>query len=69
MARLKSISVIVKIFQKFTDEERYVALSEFLRGDAEGAVLAWRAKLCTALAEAGVYPLEKPEAVSENPSN
>lgn len=61
MAHERNITKIVQTFKKLDDEARYWMLTEIMRGDAEGAELAWRARLMTALERGKVYPKEKYE--------
>jgi len=56
-----NIRQIVARFKKLDDHERYMLLSELLEGHATTVKqLDWRARLCTALEKAGVYPQENP---------
>lgn len=56
-----NIRQIVARFKKLTDGERYMLLSEIMEGHATTtAELNWRARLCSALERAHVYPQENP---------
>lgn len=56
-----NIRQIIARFKKLTDPERYILLSEILEGHAVTVKeLDWRARLCTALEKAHVYPQENP---------
>lgn len=59
MAKQRSVVRIAQRFKKLTNEERLAELNQLMYGNAESPELNWRANLCTALREAGVYP--KPE--------
>lgn len=55
-----AVKVALKLFSKLDDRGRYNLLSKLLEGHAvTNTELKWRAELCSALAAAGFYPLEK----------